>query len=142
VVAHFHYVLRMGAVFAIFAAFTHWFPLFTGLTLHARWTKAQFFIIFIGVNLTFFPQHFLGLRGIPRRYSDYPDAFIIWNVVSSIGSLLSFTALIFFIFILWEAFASQRRVISSLHIPSSIEWHETLPLGFHNLDETGVIISN
>lgn len=142
VVAHFHYVLRIGAVFAIFAAFTHWFPLFTGLTLHARWTKAQFFIIFIGVNLTFFPQHFLGLRGMPRRYSDYPDAFIIWNVVSSIGSLLSFIALIFFIFILWEAFASQRRVISSYHIPSSIEWHETLPLGFHNLEETGVIISN
>lgn len=142
VVAHFHYVLRIGAVFAIFAAFTHWFPLFSGLTLHARWTKAQFFIIFIGVNLTFFPQHFLGLSGIPRRYSDYPDAFIIWNVVSSIGSLLSFTALLFFIFILWEAFASQRSVITSLHIPSSIEWHETLPLGFHNLDETGVIISN
>ena len=142
VVAHFHYVLRIGAVFALFAAFTHWFPLLSGITLHARWTKAQFFIIFIGVNLTFFPQHFLGLSGIPRRYSDYPDAFIIWNVVSSIGSLLSFTALIFFIFILWEAFSSQRGVISSLHIPSSMEWHETLPLGFHNLEESGVIITN
>jgi cytochrome c oxidase subunit 1 len=79
---------------------------------------------------------------MPRRYSDYPDAFIIWNVVSSIGSLLSFTALIFFIFILWEAFATQRGVISRLHMPSSIEWHDTLPLGFHNLEETGVIISN
>jgi cytochrome c oxidase subunit 1 len=129
----------MGAVFAIFAAFTHWFPLFSGLTLHARWTKVQFYIIFIGVNLTFFPQHFLGLRGMPRRYSDYPDAFIKWNVVSSIGSLLSFIALILFIFILWEAFSSQRRVVSSQHIPSAIEWNDTLPLGFHNLRETGLI---
>lgn len=139
VVAHFHYVLRIGAVFAIFAAFTHWFPLFTGLTLHARWSKVQFFIIFIGVNLTFFPQHFLGLRGIPRRYSDYPDALIKWNVISSIGSLLSFTALILFIFILWEAFARQRTVVARPHIPTSIEWRDILPLDFHNLRETGII---
>jgi cytochrome c oxidase subunit 1 len=129
----------MGAVFAIFAAFTHWFPLFSGLTLHRRLTKAQFYIIFIGVNLTFFPQHFLGLSGIPRRYSDYPDAFIKWNVVSSMGSLLSFTALILFIFILWEAFASQRRIIASPHIASAIEWNDILPLHFHNLSETGLI---
>lgn len=140
VVAHFHYVLRMGAVFAIFAAFTHWFPLLTGLTINQAWTKAQFFVIFIGVNLTFFPQHFLGLRGMPRRYSDYPDAFIKWNVISSIGSLLSFTALLIFIFITWEAFASQRTIISRQHIPSSIEWRDILPLDFHNLRETGLII--
>jgi cytochrome c oxidase subunit 1 len=138
-VAHFHYVLRMGAVFAIFAAFTHWFPLFTGLTLHQRWSKAQFYLIFIGVNLTFFPQHFLGLRGIPRRYSDYPDAFIKWNVVSSFGSLLSFIALIIFIFILWERFAAQRGVISTSNMATAIEWNEVLPLDFHNLRETGLI---
>jgi cytochrome c oxidase subunit 1 len=131
----------MGAVFAIFAAFTHWFPLFSGLTLHERLAKVQFAIIFIGVNLTFFPQHFLGLRGIPRRYSDYPDAFIKWNVVSSFGSMLSLVALLLFIYILWEAFASQRRVVARAHIPTSIEWNDVLPLDFHNMSETGVIAS-
>lgn len=141
VVAHFHYVLRMGAVFAIFAAFTHWYPLLFGITLHQRWTKAQFFLIFVGVNLTFFPQHFLGLSGIPRRYSDYPDAFMKWNVVSSVGSILSFIALILFIFIMWERFSSQRRVISRSHIPTAMEWSDTLPLDFHNLRETGLIRS-
>lgn len=139
VVAHFHYVLRMGAVFAIFAAFNHWFPLFTGLTLHSRWTKAQFFLMFIGVNLTFFPQHFLGLRGIPRRYSDYPDAITIWNVLSSVGSIIAFVSLLIFIVIMWEALAAQRRVIARPHMPTAIEWSDILPLDFHNLRETGVI---
>jgi len=139
VVAHFHYVLRIGAVFAIFAAINHWFPLFTGLTLHARWTKAQFFLIFIGVNLTFFPQHFLGLSGIPRRYSDYPDTITTWNTISSVGSIIAFVALLAFIVILWEALAAQRRVIARPHLPTALEWADILPLDFHNLRETGVI---
>lgn len=140
VVAHFHYVLRIGAVFALFAAFTHWFPLITGLTLHSRWIKIHFFLIFIGVNLTFFPQHFLGLAGMPRRYSDYPDALTKWNVVSSIGSIISFIALLFFIFILWEAFRSQRSVVAISHQATSLEWQDMLPLDFHNTPETGLIV--
>lgn len=139
VVAHFHYVLRIGAVFAIFAASCHWFPLMYGVTLHQRWTKAQFFLMFIGVNLTFFPQHFLGLRGMPRRYSDYPDAMMVWNVISSVGAIIAFVALLGFIFIIWEALAAQRRVIARPHMPSAMEWRETLPLDFHNMPETGII---
>lgn len=140
VVAHFHYVLRIGAVFALFAGFTHWFPLITGITLHARWTKVHFYLMFIGVNLTFFPQHFLGLAGIPRRYSDYPDAIVAWNVVSSIGRIISFIALLFFIFILWEAFASQRSVVTTTQQATALEWQDILPLDFHNIPETGVVI--
>lgn len=139
VVAHFHYVLRIGAIFALFAAFNHWFPLFTGITLHQTWAKIHFFLIFVGVNITFFPQHFLGLRGMPRRYSDYPDSFTTWNVISSIGSIISFVALILFIFILWEAFSSQRAIITPVNLASSIEWKDIAPIDFHNLPETGLI---
>ena len=139
VVAHFHYVLRIGAVFAIFAAFNYWFPLFSGLVLHERWTKAHFFLIFLGVNLTFFPQHFLGLAGMPRRYSDYPDTYTKWNVISTIGSIMSFLALIFFRFILWERYAAQRPLIVSSHPQSALEWSQStqpFPGPFHTNEET------
>nr|AWX90603.1 cytochrome c oxidase subunit I [Octopus variabilis] len=139
VVAHFHYVLSMGAVFALFAGFNHWYPMITGLSLNQQYTKSHFYMMFIGVNITFFPQHFLGLAGMPRRYSDYPDSYTKWNMLSSMGSLLSLTSIMFFMFIVWESLISQRTIIWSNHLNTSLEWNNRLPVDFHNQMETGAL---
>lgn len=139
VVAHFHYVLSIGAVFGIFAGIINWFPLFTGLTMKPSILRVHFFAIFVGVNITFFPQHFLGLNGIPRRYSDYPDGFTTWNVVSSIGSTISIVSVFFFIMIVWEAFSSQRPVLFTIFIPTIIEWQHDLPPADHRYIEVPLI---
>lgn len=101
VVAHFHYVLSMGAVYGLFAGFYYWFPKMTGFPLRENWGKAHFWLFFFGVNITFFPMHFLGVAGMPRRISDYPDIYWGWNLVASFGSLLSTAATIVFIYNLW-----------------------------------------
>ena len=102
VVAHFHYVLSLGAVFALFSAWYFWVPKITGLDYNIMLGKVHFFVLFIGVNLTFFPQHFLGLQGMPRRISDYPDAFAGWNMVSSYGSIVSVVATWLFLYIVYK----------------------------------------
>ena len=128
VVAHFHYVLSIGAVFAIFGGITFWYHVFTGFTLDDRLARAHFAIIFFGVNITFFPQHFLGLQGIPRRYSDYPDNIAIWNIISSSGSLISLRGAFYFRIILWKSLVEndtvdvERRTVE-ISPRTPISWH-------------------
>ena len=104
VVAHFHYVLSMGAVFGIFAGIYYWWEKLFGVVLPSLAGRIHFWITFIGVNLTFFPMHFLGLAGMPRRIPDYPDAFLGWNQIASVGSNISLYGLFFFFFVLWLGF--------------------------------------
>nr|UPL65404.1 cytochrome c oxidase subunit I [Dinomachus sikhimensis] len=141
VVAHFHYVLSMGAVFAIMGSFIQWYPLFTGLTMMNKWLKIQFMTMFIGVNMTFFPQHFLGLSGMPRRYSDYPDSYTSWNIISSIGSTMSMISIMMFIMIIWESIVSKRTNMFSYNMTSSIEWLQQTPPAEHSYSELPMLTS-
>lgn len=142
VVAHFHYVLSMGAVFAIIARIVNWFPLIFGLTLNPVWLKTQFITIFLGVNLTFFPMHFLGLAGMPRRYSDYPDFFRGWNSLASCGSFISLGAILYFIYIVWERFASHRPVLSLKNYSASLELKHSFPPISHRYKRIPLIFNN
>jgi cytochrome c oxidase subunit I len=138
VVAHFHYVLSLGAVFGIFCGFYYWFTKMSGRE-YPEWAgKFHFWTTFIGVNLTFFPQHFLGLQGMPRRYPDYPDAFAGWNYVSSLGSYLAAASTVFFILYTIKVLRSGKLVTEADPYHQSeptLEWTVASPAPFHTFEE-------
>ena len=109
VVGHFHYVLSMGAIFSIFAGFYYWFNKITGLTYSEFLSQCHFWIFFIGVNITFFPMHFLGVAGMPRRIPDYPDAFYIFNKIASWGSYISGLSVVVFFVVLLDSLLSNKN---------------------------------
>nr|AIC33772.1 cytochrome c oxidase subunit 1 [Puccinia cf. psidii AE-2014] len=148
VVAHFHYALSMGAVFGILAGFYYWVPKIIGLTYSESLGRLHFWVMFIGVNITFMPQHFLGLAGMPRRIPDYPDAYAGWNIMSSLGSLISVIATIVFGVVVYDIMVNGQTVGSShwaypaffygLYLTSevhtleaSLEWTLDSPTPFH-----------
>ena len=128
VVAHFHYVMSLGAVFCIFAGTYYWIGKMSGRQYPEFWGKVHFWLFFIGANITFFPQHFLGRQGMPRRYIDYPEAFAHWNYISSIGAFIAFASFLLFIGIVFYTMFAGRRVTEDNYwgeYADTLEW--TLP---------------
>ena len=141
VVAHFHYVLSLGAVFAIFGGFYYWIGKMCGRQ-YPEWAgKIHFWVTFIGVNLTFFPMHFLGLAGMPRRIPDYPDAFAGWNEVASVGAMISYAGTIWFVLVaLYTVFAGKKVGANYWgEGATTLEWTVSSPPPFHSYDELPVV---
>ncbi|MBA4800994.1 MAG: cytochrome c oxidase subunit I [Euryhalocaulis sp.] len=137
VVAHFHYVLSLGAVFAIFAGWYYWFPKMFGYMYNSLIARIHFILTFVGVNIIFFPQHFLGLAGMPRRYIDYPEAFAFWNHVSSMGNYLSMAGVLVFMIGIVEAFLVRRPAGANPwgEGATTLEWSLPSPPPFHQYEE-------
>jgi cytochrome c oxidase subunit I len=141
VVAHFHYVLSLGAVFAIFAGFFYWIPKMSGYRYNGFLAGLQFWVMFIGVNIIFFPQHFLGLQGMPRRYVDYPAAFEYWNYISSVGYAITAFGVLIFLVTLAEMFIVKRKAGDNPwgEGATTLEWTLSSPPPFHQFNELPVI---
>jgi len=137
IVAHFHYVLSLGAVFSIFAGFYYWIAKMSGKQYPEFWGKVHFWLTFIGVNLVFFPQHFLGLSGMPRRYPDYPAAFAGWNYVSSIGAYISGVAMLVFLYVCLKTFTSREKAADNPwgEGATTLEWTQSSPPAYHTFTE-------
>ncbi|MGE4430252.1 MAG: cytochrome c oxidase subunit I [Sphingobium sp.] len=136
VVAHFHYVLSLGAVFALFAGFYYWFPKMTGRMYNEVLGQLHFWIFFIGVNILFFPMHFLGLSGMPRRYPDYPEAFAYWNQIATHGyDIMAVGVLIFFVNVIWSLFAGRKAEGNPWgEGATTLEWTLSSPPPYHQFE--------
>jgi cytochrome c oxidase subunit 1 len=136
VVAHFHYVLSLGAVFALFAGFYYWVGKMSGRQYPETLGKIHFWLAFVSANLTFFPQHFLGVAGMPRRIPDYPDAYAGWNLVSSVGAYLGMAAVVLFLYICWRTFAAGRRAEANYwgQGATTLEWTVSSPPPLHSFE--------
>src|SRR5579864_301471 len=141
VIAHFHYVLSLGAVFAIFGGFYYWFEKMWGVRYNEFLGTLHFWLTFIGVNVVFFPQHFLGLQGMPRRQVDYPQGFEFWNYVSSIGYIITLAGTCVFLFTLLEAAVRRRAARANTwgEGATTLEWTLTSPPPFHQFNELPVV---
>ena len=137
VVAHFHYVLSLGAVFAIFGGWYYWQGKMFGVQYDEFLGQLHFWLTFIGVNIVFFPQHFLGLQGMPRRYADYPDAYAGWNLVSSLGYFVTFAGTLVFLYMLYDSLAKKRAVADNPwgEGATTLEWTLPSPPPFHQFNE-------
>ncbi|WP_440957684.1 cytochrome c oxidase subunit I [Oceanicaulis sp. LC35] len=137
VVAHFHYVLSLGAVFSIFAGFYYWYEKIFGIKFNETLANIQFFFFFVGANLIFFPQHFLGLQGMPRRYVDYADGFALWNHVSSMGYVVMLIGMAVFFLVLIESILRRRPAEANPwgEGATTLEWTLSSPPPFHQFNE-------
>ena len=137
VVAHFHYVMAIAAVFAMFCGFYYWIGKMSGRQYPEGLARLHFWLFFIGVNVTFFPQHFLGIAGMPRRIPDYPDAYAGWNYVSSIGSLITTASTLLFFFIIWRTLTSGEKVPANQwgEGATTLEWTVESPAPFHTHED-------
>ena len=150
VVGHFHYVLSLGAIFGLLSGYYYWSGKMIGYAYNNLLSLIQFWLLFIGANLTFFPMHFLGLAGMPRRISDYPDSYGGWNLVCSFGSLISLMSLLLFIYIIFLQFKEKKPFLKEDNVyfnkfnivrANSLEWVLNSPPNYHNFDQIPCICS-
>jgi cytochrome c oxidase subunit 1 len=141
VVAHFHYVLSLGAVFSIFGGYYYWFEKMYGIKYNGFLGGLHFWLMFIGVNVIFFPQHFLGMQGMPRRYVDYPEGYHFWNYISSVGYAITIVGVMVFLIMLVEAFVRRRKGVANPwgEGATTLEWTLSSPPPYHQFSELPII---